>query len=57
VALMAKRPTPEMIAQVLSVPERIMFCIASATTWQKAGLTHVAARQRRRLIDRKATGS
>jgi hypothetical protein len=32
VLLMAKRPTPEMIAEGLTVPERLMvFCIASAT--------------------------
>ena len=33
VALMAKPPTAEMIAEGLSVPERIMlFCVASAST-------------------------
>jgi predicted transcriptional regulator len=55
---MAKRPTAEMIADGLSVPERIMlFCIASATDWQKAaGLTHTVARRLmiRGLIDRQA---
>jgi hypothetical protein len=36
---MAKRPTPEMIAEGLSVPERIMlFCVASDTDWQRAGV-------------------
>ena len=47
-----------MIAKGLSVPERIMlFCIASATDWQKAaGLTHTVARRLmiRGLIDRQA---
>jgi hypothetical protein len=55
---MAKCPTAEMIAEGLSVPERIMlFCIASATDWQKAaGLTHTVARRLmiRGLIDRQA---
>jgi predicted transcriptional regulator len=55
---MAKRPTAEMITEGLSVPERIMlFCIASATDWQKAaGLTHTVARRLmiRGLIDRQA---
>jgi hypothetical protein len=39
VALMAKQPTPEMIAEGLTVPERIMlFCVASDTDWQRAGV-------------------
>jgi hypothetical protein len=47
---MAKRPTAEMIAAGLAVPERVLlFCIASATDWQKAGITHA--------IDRQAAGS
>jgi hypothetical protein len=57
---MAKRATPEMIAEGLSVPERIMlFCVASATSWHKAGVTHpVAPRLRAQgLIDREATGT
>jgi hypothetical protein len=56
---MAKPPTLEMIAEGLSVPERMLFWIASATSWQKAGLTHIVAQQLlvRGLIDREAAGS
>ena len=46
-----------MIAEGLTVPERIMlFCIASATDWQKAGVTHATAQQMvvGGLIDRQA---
>ena len=36
---MAKQPSAEMIAEGLSVPARVMlFCIADATDWQKAGV-------------------
>jgi hypothetical protein len=35
---MAKRPTPEMIAEGLTVPERIMlFCIAPRRTGRRLG--------------------
>jgi hypothetical protein len=57
---MPKPPTAEMIAESLTVPERVLlFCIASATDWQKAGVTHATARQMlvRGLIDRQAAGS
>jgi len=57
---MAKRPTPEMIAEGLTVPERIMlFCVASGTDWQKAGVTHMVAQQVliRGLIDRRGANS
>jgi hypothetical protein len=54
---MAKRAAAEVVAEGLTVPERIvLFCVASATSWQKAGLTHMVARQLlvRGLIDREA---
>ena len=36
---MGKQPTAEMIAEGLSVPERVMlFCVASDTDWQKASV-------------------
>ena len=57
---MAKRPTAEMIVEGLAVPERVLlFCIASATDWQKAGITHATAQHMmvRGLIDRQAAGS
>ena len=36
----------------------MLFCIATATSWQKAGLTHIVARRLlvRGLIDREAAG-
>jgi hypothetical protein len=57
---MAKRPTPEMIAEGLSVTERVLlFCIGSDTDWQQAGVTHATAQQMmiRGLIDRQSAGS
>jgi len=42
------------------VPERIMlFCVASRTDWQKAGVTHQVAQQLliRELIDRQGASS
>jgi hypothetical protein len=57
---MAKRPTADMIAEGLTVPERVLlFCIASAADWQKAGITHATAQQMmiRGLIDRHPAGS
>jgi|HubBroStandDraft_6_1064221.scaffolds.fasta_scaffold4335193_2 hypothetical protein len=48
---MAKPPTAEMIAAGLTVPERIMlFCIASGTDWQSAGVRQ--AMMVRGLIER-----
>jgi hypothetical protein len=36
---MAKRPTTEMIVEGLTVPERVLlFCVASDTDWQRAGV-------------------
>jgi hypothetical protein len=52
---MAKRPTAESIAAELTVPERILlFCLASDTDWQKAGVTHATAQHMmvRDLIER-----
>jgi hypothetical protein len=49
-----------MIAEGLSVPEGIMlYCVASATDWQKAGVTQATARHLmiRGLIERQAAGS
>jgi hypothetical protein len=43
------------IAAVLAVPERVLlFCLASDTDWQKAGVTHATAHHLmvRGLIDR-----
>ena len=41
---MAKSPTVESIAAELTVPERVLlFCLASDTDWQKAGVTHATA--------------
>src|ERR1019366_1129897 len=42
----AERRLPESIAVALSVPERLLlFCLASGTDWQKAGITHATAQQ------------
>jgi hypothetical protein len=49
------KQTPEMIAAELIVPERLLlFCLATDTDWQKAGITHATAQQMmvRGLIDR-----
>jgi hypothetical protein len=57
---MAKPPTPEAIAEGLSVPERVMlFCLASGTDWQRAGVPGATALQMmiRGLIERRAAGS
>jgi hypothetical protein len=53
--LMAKQPAPEMTAEGLSVPERIMlFCVASDTDWQRAGVKTTVPQHLiiRRLIKR-----
>jgi hypothetical protein len=43
---MAKRPAAEMIAEGLAVRERVLlFCLASGTDWQRAGVTHTTAQQ------------
>jgi hypothetical protein len=52
---MPARPSPAKIASDLRVPERIMlFCLASGTDWERAGVTHATAQQLlvRGLIDR-----
>jgi hypothetical protein len=52
---MAKTPSAESIAAELTVPERILlFCLASETDWQKAGVTHATAQHMmvRGLIER-----
>jgi hypothetical protein len=57
---MAKKPTAEMIARSLTVTELVfLFCPASATDWQRAGITHATAQQMmiRGLIERQAAGS
>jgi hypothetical protein len=37
---MAKLMTPAQTAELLSVRERVLlFCVASGTDWQKAGIT------------------
>jgi hypothetical protein len=50
---------PETIAAGLSVPERILlFCIASGTDWQKAGVTGetVTVMVVKGLVERDAAG-
>jgi hypothetical protein len=57
---MAKRPTAKMIAEGLTVPERIMlFCIAFVPLWQRAPLAPSLTRELfvRGLIDREGTNS
>ena len=52
---MPARPSPAKISSDLRVPERIMlFCLASGTDWERAGVTHATAQQLlvRGLIDR-----
>jgi hypothetical protein len=54
------KPTPETIAPTLTVPERILlFCLASDTEWQKAGVTHATAQHMmvRGLIQRDRTAA
>jgi hypothetical protein len=58
--LMPARVTFESIAARLTVPERVLlFCLASETDWQKAGVTHATAQRLmvRGLIERTAAGS
>jgi hypothetical protein len=52
--------TFESTAAGLTVPERVLlFCLASGTDWQKAGVTHATAQclMVRGLIERTAAGS
>jgi hypothetical protein len=52
---MPARVTFEKVAAGLTVPECVLlFCLASDTDWQKAGVTHATAQQMmiRGLIDR-----
>jgi hypothetical protein len=43
---MARLPTPQTIVAALTVSERVLlFCLASNTDWQKAGVTHATAQQ------------
>jgi hypothetical protein len=43
---MAKRPTAEMIAEGLTVPERVLlFCVASDTDWRRAGVKATTAQR------------
>jgi hypothetical protein len=52
---MMTKQTPQSIAAELTVPERILlFCLASDTDWQKAGVTHAVAQHMlvRGLIER-----
>jgi hypothetical protein len=51
------KPTTESIAASLTIPERILlFCLASDTDWQAAGITRVTAQHMmvRGLIEREA---
>jgi hypothetical protein len=51
-----KQPAGSIVA-ALDVSERVLlFCLASDTDWQKAGVTHAAAQQMmvRGLIERQA---
>lgn len=57
---MPKRPTANSVAAGLTVPERVLlFCLATETDWQRAGITHATAQQMmiRGLIERQAAGS
>jgi hypothetical protein len=57
---MPARVTFESIAAGLTVPERVLlFCLASDTDWQKAGVTHATAQRLmvRGLVQREAAGS
>jgi hypothetical protein len=57
---MAAKRTAESIAAELTVPERILlFCLASDTDWQKAGVTHATAQHMmvRGLIERDQAAS
>jgi hypothetical protein len=41
---MAKTPTADSTATELTVPERLLlFCLATNTDWQKAGVPHATA--------------
>jgi hypothetical protein len=54
-----KPDSPEGLAIALSIPERILlFCVASATEWERAGITGatVTAMLVRGLIKRDAGG-
>jgi hypothetical protein len=51
--------TPQALAS-LSVEERVLlFCLASGTDWERAGVTHATAQQMlgRGLIDRASTAA
>jgi hypothetical protein len=51
------RPTVESTGAALTVPERLLlFCLASGTDWQAAGITHATAQHMmvRGLIERQA---
>jgi len=57
---MAKRPTAEMIAEGLTVPELVvLFCLAFEKDWQRAGVKAATAQQMmiRGLIEQQAPGS
>jgi hypothetical protein len=48
-------PTPQSVADDLRIPERrMLFCLSSATPWERAGVTHATAQRLlvRGLIDR-----
>jgi hypothetical protein len=52
-----KTPTAESTAAALTVPERLLlFCLASGTDWQAAGITHATGQHMmvRGLIERRA---
>jgi hypothetical protein len=56
--MMTKTPTVESTAAALTVPERLLlFCLASGTDWQAAGIAHATAQHMmvRGLIERQAT--
>jgi hypothetical protein len=58
--LMPARMSIESIADGLTIPERlILFCLASDTDWQKAGITHATAQHMmiRGLIDREGAAA
>lgn len=54
------RATPAAIAADLPVSERVLlFCLASGTEWERAGVTHATAQQMlvRGLVDRASTSA
>jgi hypothetical protein len=55
--MMVARSLRSIAADALAVPERVLlFCVASGTDWQKAGVTGETMLVVKGLLDRDATG-